>query len=84
MMLWHSWFEQETPEQRQARVAEVRSDWDRLVKYTHGYYVNLNDEDEAGTHANYGKNYARLVRVKNQYDPGNLMRLNANIAPTHG
>lgn len=84
MMVWHQWFDQETPEQRHARIGEIRSDWDRLVKYTHGYYVNLNDEDEVGTHANYGENYARLVRVKNQYDPGNLMRLNANIAPTHG
>jgi FAD/FMN-containing dehydrogenase len=45
--------------------------------------VNLNDEDAAGTHANYGDNYPRLVRVKNQYDPSNLMRLNANIAPSH-
>ena len=83
MMVWHQWFDMETMDERQARIGEIRSDWDRLVKYTHGYYVNLNDEDEAGTHANYGTNYQRLVRVKNLYDPGNLMRLNANIEPSN-
>jgi len=82
MMVWYQWAGMETDDERAARIASVRSDWDRLKKYTHGYYVNLNDEDAAGTHANYGKNYPRLVRVKNQYDPGNLMHLNANIEPT--
>ena len=82
MMVWYQWAGMETDDERAARISSVRSDWDRLKKYTHGYYVNLNDEDAAGTHANYGKNYPRLVRVKNQYDPGNLMHLNANIEPT--
>jgi FAD/FMN-containing dehydrogenase len=31
---------------------------------------------------NYGENYPRLVRVKNKYDPSNLFRRNANVAPT--
>jgi FAD/FMN-containing dehydrogenase len=30
----------------------------------------------------YGKNYGRLVEIKNQYDPANLFRLNQNIQPT--
>ena len=83
MMVWNQWKDVETAEQRAERIAEVRADWSRLQKYTHGYYVNLNDEDAAGTHANYGENYSRLVRVKNQYDPSNLLHLNANIEPTH-
>jgi hypothetical protein len=44
--------------------------------------VNLNDDSEKKTHANYGANYPRLVEVKNRYDPTNLLRLNANIKPT--
>jgi len=31
--------------------------------------------------AAYGANYERLVRVKQQYDPGNLFRANQNIMP---
>ena len=82
MMVWNQWHDMETEPEREARIAEVRSDWDRLQKFTHGYYVNLNEEDAARTHANYGDNYERLVKVKNRYDPTNLMRLNANIRPT--
>jgi FAD/FMN-containing dehydrogenase len=82
MMVWNQWFEMESMQEREDRIREVREDWARLVKYTHGYYVNLNDEDTVRTHANYGDNYGRLVKVKNCYDPGNLMRLNANIEPT--
>ena len=83
MMVWNQWNDVETMDEREARIAEIRSDWERLKKYTHGYYVNLNDENVAGARANYGANYARLLAVKNTYDPGNLMRLNANIEPTN-
>jgi hypothetical protein len=82
MMVWHQWFDMETPEQREARIAEIRSDWSRLVKYTHGYYVNLNDENASKTRANYGDNYDRLVEIKSTYDPTNLMHMNANIEPS--
>jgi hypothetical protein len=45
-------------------------------------YVNfLGDPDEART--SYGEDtYARLVALKNQYDPTNVFRLNQNIPPT--
>ena len=81
MMVWNQWSDIESLDERQARIAEVRSVWSRLQKYTHGYYVNLNEENERRTHANYGANYERLVKVKNEYDPDNLLRLNANIRP---
>ena len=82
MMLWNQWHDLESEAEREARIAEVRSDWARLERFTHGYYVNLNEEDAARTHANYGENYERLVKVKNKYDPTNLMHMNANIEPT--
>jgi hypothetical protein len=82
MMRWNKWFDPETPEQRAQRIADVKADWAILEPYTHGFYVNLNDDDEAKTHANYGPNYDRLVKMKNRYDPANLLRLNANIEPT--
>jgi hypothetical protein len=82
MMVWNQWHDMESESEREARIAEVRSDWARLQKFTHGFYVNLNEEDTARTHANYAANYERLVEVKNRYDPTNLMRLNANIKPT--
>ena len=82
MMLLNQWHDLESDAEREARIAEVRGDWARLKKFTHGFYVNLNEEDAAKTHANYGENYERLVKVKNKYDPTNLMHLNANIEPT--
>jgi len=82
MMRWNAWFEAESQEQRAERIADVRADWAVLEPYTHGFYVNLNDDSEKKTHANYGQNYARLVAAKNKYDTTNLLRLNANIKPT--
>lgn len=51
--------------------------------HTEGFYTNdLADETQAEIDATYGANHARLVRVKTEYDPENLFRLNANIQPT--
>ncbi len=51
--------------------------------HTSGFYTNdLSDETQAMVDATYGANLPRLVEVKNQYDPTNLFRLNANIRPT--
>lgn len=82
VMVWHLWPEAVPEEVRARRIAEVRSDWSRLVRYTDGYYFNLNEEGSRRTHRNYRDNYERLVGVKNRYDPQNLLRLNANIQPT--
>jgi len=43
---------------------------------TGAFYVNnLLDEDEARIRAAYGRNWERLVALKNKYDPTNLFRL---------
>jgi FAD/FMN-containing dehydrogenase len=49
---------------------------------TGSVYVNFLTDDESGRTADaYGANYARLARIKQQYDPQNLFRTNQNIAP---
>ncbi|KAA9009997.1 FAD-binding oxidoreductase [Histidinibacterium aquaticum] len=45
-------------------------------------YVNFLPDDESGhLDAVYGPNYARLAEVKATWDPGNMFRVNQNIAP---
>jgi len=47
-----------------------------------GGYINfMSGDDQARIKANYKGNYERLVEVKRAYDPGNLFRVNQNIAP---
>ncbi|WP_406306390.1 FAD-binding oxidoreductase [Streptomyces sp. NBC_00885] len=47
-----------------------------------GGYVNFMDSDDQDrVRANYRQNYDRLTAIKRRYDPGNLFRLNHNIAP---
>ena len=47
-----------------------------------GAYVNfMMEEGTARVEATYGANYARLQAIKAKYDPGNLFRVNQNIAP---
>ena len=64
-------------------VAYVNEQWKVLEPYVNGFYINdLANETQAQVDANYGANLARLVQVKNAYDPTNLFRLNANVRPT--
>ena len=61
----------------------MRSFWRVFEPYTQGYYINTDvPDDERRLRETYGGNYARLVQLKNRYDPTNLFRLNANIRPT--
>jgi FAD/FMN-containing dehydrogenase len=61
----------------------LRDLWKRFEPYTKGYYINTEPTaEEQRLRATYGDNYARLVQLKNKYDPTNLLRLNANIKPT--
>ncbi len=69
--------------QDRQNVAAGRALWTVLEPFTEGYYVNTEPSaDEKRLRATYGDNYARLVQLKNKYDPKNLFRLNANIKPT--
>jgi FAD/FMN-containing dehydrogenase len=51
---------------------------------TGGVYLNFEqDEGEEHVRAGYGQEkYARLVALKDKYDPENLFRINQNIAPS--
>lgn len=69
--------------QDQENLKSGRALWAGLEPLTQGYYVNTEPSaDERRLRATYGDNYPRLVKLKNQYDPLNLFRLNANIKPT--
>jgi FAD/FMN-containing dehydrogenase len=47
-----------------------------------GAYVNMMmDEGQERVRASYGPNYERLTRIKAEYDPANLFRVNQNIEP---
>jgi FAD/FMN-containing dehydrogenase len=49
---------------------------------TGAVYVNFLTQDEEGRiKAAYGRNYERLARIKERYDPRNLFRVNQNIRP---
>jgi FAD/FMN-containing dehydrogenase len=58
--------------------------WNALHPYSAGgAYVNfMMDEGEDRVKATYGDNYDRLVKIKSEYDPTNLFRVNQNIRPT--
>jgi FAD/FMN-containing dehydrogenase len=61
----------------------IRKYWKDLEPYTDGWYTNeASDESVPVLNANYQGNFERLLKVKNQYDPDNLFRLNANIKPS--
>jgi len=61
----------------------ARGFWSALAPHHTGVYVNfLMDEGEERVRQAYGAaKYDRLKAVKRAYDPGNLLRLNQNIAP---
>jgi len=47
-----------------------------------GAYVNFMTQEEGDrVRAAYGRNYDRLAKLKNKYDPNNLFRQNQNIRP---
>jgi FAD/FMN-containing dehydrogenase len=59
----------------------ARTAWKKLEPHTHGFYVNEFNDDSARMRDTYGPNYDRMVAIKTKFDPANLFRMNANIAP---
>ena len=61
----------------------AREYWTALHPHSAGgAYVNfMMDEGEERVKATYGKNYARLTKIKKKYDPNNVFRVNQNIKP---
>ena len=78
------------PEAKAANVKWVRDLWGAMELYSSGgVYVNyLGQEADEGAErvkSAYGREkYARLVALKEKYDPTNLFRLNQNIKPSAG
>ena len=72
----------ESPERHLAWAREL---WQSMRPWSTGTYVNhLGDEGGRRVREAYGSSYSRLVAVKESWDPGNVFRLNQNIAPgTH-
>jgi FAD/FMN-containing dehydrogenase len=69
------------PELDSQMIAETRALYQAVEPYMGAYYDNIEFDRDAAT-SNYGPAYARLSRIKGQYDSGNLFRLNSNIQPT--
>jgi FAD/FMN-containing dehydrogenase len=65
----------------ESRIAALRKFYAAMEPHMAGFYTNLNEDSEEKTWGNYGANYPRLAKIKGEYDPSNLFRLNANIKP---
>jgi FAD/FMN-containing dehydrogenase len=66
---------------RDSHVRYIRKFWNEVDPHTRGFYTNeVSDEDtQSVVNDNYFGNFDRLLKLKNEYDPTNLFRLNANI-----
>ena len=68
-----------------ACIAWARGLFDALTPHaTGGVYVNFMPEDETQQRVQtsaYGRNYDRLAKLKQKYDPANLFSVNQNIRP---
>ncbi len=72
------------PAEDQARMTAARQCAAAMAPFASGVYVNaLSDEGAAGVRRAYpAHKLARLVAVKDGYDPGNVFHLNQNIPPS--
>ncbi|MCW9706130.1 FAD-binding oxidoreductase [Fodinibius salsisoli] len=62
-----------------------RDYWEAIHPHSAGAaYINfMMEEGEDRIHATYGDNYERLQKIKSEYDPDNLFRVNQNIKPNN-
>jgi FAD/FMN-containing dehydrogenase len=73
----------EDPDQDEECIAWARECYDAMAPHaTGGVYVNFVSEDVGEERAAYRENYDRLVKLKTEYDPENLFRMNQNVKPT--
>ena len=72
------------PSEASAQMEWSRETWEAMEPFSSGgeYLNNLGDEGEERVKAATGGNHDRLVALKNEYDPTNFFRLNANIKPS--
>jgi FAD/FMN-containing dehydrogenase len=68
----------------EGNISWVRAFWKEMEPLmSGGVYVNfMSAGEDDRIKVAYGKNYDRLVSVKNHYDPTNLFRVNENIKPS--
>jgi FAD/FMN-containing dehydrogenase len=80
LMIDAGWVENRETETNQQWLADL---WEAVQpELQGGAYVNFLDQEGSNrVKAAYGPNYARLLDVKRQYDPGNFFRFNQNINP---
>jgi FAD/FMN-containing dehydrogenase len=74
---WHD------PMLADASMSWVNSAWEALQPFSGGrIYANyLSVEGEEAVKGAFGKNYPKLVAIKNKYDPANFFKLNPNLRP---
>ena len=65
--------------QDEQMIAETRALYKAFEPFLGGYYDNIEFDGDAVA-SNYGPAYPRLSKIKGEYDPKNLFRLNSNIA----
>lgn len=73
------------PRNNPKMIAWAKEYWQALHPFSAGgAYINMvMDEGQENVKAAYRDNYARLVSIKNKYDPKNLFSINQNIVPSH-
>jgi FAD/FMN-containing dehydrogenase len=83
--MWHPIAAWNDPADTAHQIAWVRESSAAMSPFTTGgVYLNFEqDEGEAHVRAGFSpEKYARLVALKDKYDPDNLFRINQNIAPS--